>query len=594
VSSSPDNVHDLLMTVREVLRLVVADERDVFAARQRGREVAAAVGLENQDQVRVATALSELGRELVLQGRRAEVALSLTADPVPALVVRARWVGSASEVEGTEGVLAASRLTDGCEIAQDGEYGSVALRKRLPVAAEVPTAAAVEGLRTRFAGAGATGSVLDELRVQNQELLRTLENLQARQDDLEHANAELEDTNRGVLALHAELSDELEKTNQGVVALYAELDEKSTQLREANEAKTRFWANVSHELRTPINSVIGLARLLLDPAVEALSDEQHHQVDMIRDAGSVLLALVNELLDVAKAESGRLEPLPRLVDVGALLQYLRASLAPLVPPEVQLLVDVPADLAPMITDPEMLSTIVRNLVTNALKFTERGEVRIEVRAPTADRLQIAVVDTGIGIPADQLPRVLEEFHQVPGPLQVGKHGSGLGLPLARRLADILGGSLTLSSEVGAGTTALLELPATVLAAPDALGRVLVVDDDPAFRALVRRAFTAAAAEIAEVGDGAGALELLHAEPPVDVVVLDLNIPPPDGWQVLAEIRADPRLADLPVVIVTAGDPDPTRAAELADDTVVLRKVELTPALLVAAAAEAHARGRTGD
>jgi signal transduction histidine kinase/CheY-like chemotaxis protein len=568
----------------EVLRLTLARERDVFVARQRGREAAAAVGLENQDQVRVATALSELGRELVVRGRRAEVVLSLVGGTVPALELTVTWEGEIPRVERIEGVVAARRLADRCEVVQGDGHGSVVLGKRLPSSAAAPTRARVRQLREQFRRSTA-GSELDELRAQNQELLRTLESLQARQEDLEAANAELEETNQGVLALHAELSGELEETNRGVVALYAELDEKSTQLREASESKTRFWSGVSHELRTPINSVIGLTRLLLDPGSEPLGDEQRLQVSMIRDSGALLLALVNELLDVAKAESGRLEPRPEPVDLNALVQHLVAVLAPLVPePAVRLTASVDSRTPLLVTDPSMLTAILRNLATNALKFTERGEVRLEVH-PEDDAVVVCVGDTGIGIPAEHLSRVFEEFHQVPGRLQIRAQGTGLGLPYARRLTELLGGSLTLDSRLDVGTTATLRLPlAHGFGEMTALGRVLVVDDDPTFRALARRMLGDSATEIVEAADGATALRLLRDDPP-DLLLLDLHIPPPDGRAVLAAVRADPELARLPVVVVTAADLD-AAAGDLSAFAVVLQKSNLQPGLLPAAAAAA--------
>jgi signal transduction histidine kinase len=166
------------------------------------------------------------------------------------------------------------------------------------------------------------------LRIQNQDLLSALEDLKARQDDLVRANAELEETNRGVLALHAELSEGLERTNQGVVALYAELDEATRQLRAASESKTRFWAGVSHELRTPLNSVLGLSRLLLDAAADGLTDEQRLQVELIRDSGATLLTLVDDLLDVARAEAGQIEVRFQLVDLRPLVERLGAALPP--------------------------------------------------------------------------------------------------------------------------------------------------------------------------------------------------------------------------------------------------------------------------
>jgi CheY-like chemotaxis protein/two-component sensor histidine kinase len=292
---------------------------------------------------------------------------------------------------------------------------------------------------------------------------------------------------------------------------------------------------------------------------------------------------------VAKAESGRLEPRVELIDLGETVQYLRGSLAPLVrDPAVELVVTTPPDLPLLATDPAMLTVIVRNLATNAIKFTERGEVRVEVAVDQAtEQVDVVVRDTGIGIPAEHLERVFEEFHQVPGPLQVTAHGTGLGLPYARRLAGILGGSLTMDSAVGVGTTVTLRLPLT---GPPADGdtrfaTALVVDDDPAFRALVRRTLAPTVEDIVDAADGAAALERLTAHPP-DLLVLDLHIPPPDGYAVLAAVRADPRTAAVPVVVVTAAELDRAETAELSASAVVLQKSNLTPNLLVAAAAAA--------
>jgi signal transduction histidine kinase len=259
-----------------VLELQLRGEQDVFLARQRAREVAALVGLENQDQVRVATALSELGRELAVRRRAATVTFSLADEGAPELRLEARWQGQLPGVASShalaklDGVAAARRLTDRCEVRSEADGGSVSLAKRLPPHAGPLTPAWLSELRVKCRGSKPR-SAFDELHRQNDDLVRALETLTLRQDDLIRVNTELEETNQGVLALHAELSLELDQTNQGVVALYAELDEKSIELREASEAKTRFWRNVSHELRTPINAVIGLSGLLLDAAADPLS-----------------------------------------------------------------------------------------------------------------------------------------------------------------------------------------------------------------------------------------------------------------------------------------------------------------------------------
>ena len=578
----------------EVLRLPLVGEHDVFLARQAGREVAALVGLENQDQVRVATALSELGRELAVHDTPATVTLSLVGGIPPVLMVTVSWVGalpgvaSTAELTALEGVVAATRLTDTCEVIWSPDGGSVTVTKRLPASAQPTTNARIAQLR-ESCRRSRPASALDELRRQNQDLLHALETLQARQEDLLRLNTELEETNRGVLALHAELSDELEQTNRGVVALYAELDEKSTQLREASESKTRFWRNVSHELRTPINAVVGLSRLLLDAASAPLTGEQRHQVQLIQESGTILLTLVNELLDVAKAESGRLEAHLEPVDLPAMFTQLRSILLPLAPtPDVVLVVEDPAEGESLVTDPVLLGRILRNLVSNGLKFTERGEVRCRARAlPAAGCLEIVVTDTGIGIPAEHQQRVFEEFHQVPGRLQARAGGTGLGLPYARRLAGILGGSLQLDSEPGRGTVVTLRLPLIppTVGAVTRFGSVLIVDDDPAMRGVLRDALAAHTDRTAEVSDGRHALQAMRVECP-DLVLLDLNIPPPDGHAVLAEMRADPRLRAVAVVVVTSAELDPGERGALSATASVLDKSHLSPPLLLAAAAAA--------
>ena len=260
------------------------------------------------------------------------------------------------------------------------------------------------------------------------------------------------------MALYQELSGELETTNQGVVALYAEIDDKSRQLREASEAKTRFLRNISHELRTPGNSVLGLSRLLLHAEAEPLTEEQRRQVEFIEASALDLVRLVNELLDLARAESGHIEPTVDDVDLQKLFGELAGTTAPLVSrPGVTLVVEDASPVGVIRTDRTLLAHVLRNLLSNAVKFTETGEVRMSAQSD-GSVVRITVRDTGIGIaPADQ-PKVFEEFFQVRTRLQAGAKGSGLGLPYARRIANILGGDLTLSSDLGEGSTFVVELP----------------------------------------------------------------------------------------------------------------------------------------
>jgi signal transduction histidine kinase/CheY-like chemotaxis protein len=530
--------------------------------------------------------LSELCRELAGLGQPATVALGVSGGRAPRLVITATWsiTRAWADLEGTEGLAAATRLMDSCEVRMHRGKGEAVLTRRLRGTTEPLTSERVDALREQVRSAPA-GSALEALRIQNQDLLSALEDLKARQDDLVRANAELEETNRGVLALHAELSEELEQTNQGVVALYAELDEATRQLRAASESKTRFWAGVSHELRTPLNSVLGLSRLLLDTAADGLTDEQRLQVELIRDSGATLLTLVNDLLDVARAEAGQIEVRFQLVDLGPLVDRLSAALRPMVAADVELVVDLPRSGLVLRTDPALVERVVVNLLSNAVKFTAHGHVRC-TGAQDGDAVEITVSDTGIGIPPEHQERVFEEFYQVPGPLQRARAGTGLGLSYARRVAGVLGGSLTLDSEPGRGTTLVLRLPVALgVDAPERYDDVLVVEDDPAFRQIAHSALQPFTQRITDAGSGREALHILAERRP-DLVMLDVNIPEPDGMDVLGRMRSDPGLRDVPVVVVTAAHLSAADLAVLAASAVVLDKSRFSAVLLPHVVADA--------
>ncbi|TDC96035.1 ATP-binding protein [Actinomadura sp. 7K507] len=438
----------------DLVSIEISEATGVFAVRQAGRHAAAALHFTDHDQVRVATALSEVGRELFSHSGGATAAFTLDWDGAPALVIEFDCKERPGVDIPRDGILAATRLVDHVEEDDTGDRHLVRVRKNLPAGGARITGTELEDLRTMLRGLYPV-SALEELRTQNAELIEALEEARRKREEVRHPNSELEETDHGVVALYTELSEELEKTNQGVVALYAELDEKTDQLREAGESKNRFWASISHELRTPVNSIIGLARLLLDPAADPLHDEQRRQISLIDDTGQTLLALVNELLDMAKAEQGHLEPHPSPVDPRALADQLSALMAPTAERTGPTLT-VDTDGAPpvLVTDEVMLTRLLRNLLGNGLKFTDEGEVRLTVRS-TPEHVEFAVADTGRGIPPAELERVFEEFYQVPG---YKTEGTGLGLPYSRHLARLLGGDLTLDSTVGEGTTATLRLP----------------------------------------------------------------------------------------------------------------------------------------
>ena len=521
--------------------LHVRDLPGVFTARRLGRELAGGLGLERQDQIRVATALSEISRSTLTAGQAAAVVYGVDEG---SLVITVTVDGEPP----ADGIAAAARLMDTVAVSEN----LIRMAKRRPPNAQPPDKRAL----SEQLAALLPESTLDELRRNNQDLITALEDVRQQKEQLEAVNAELAETNRGVLALYGELSDELEQTNRGVVALYRELDEKSEELRMASESKDRFWANVSHELRTPLNSIIGLTRLLAEPD-GGLDSEQLYQVGLIRNSTTTLLTLVNDLLDVAKAGSGRFVIEPAEVSLRTLLATLRGLVRPMAEGKPVDVV-VSADGAPdtVLTDEMALTAILRNLLSNAVKYTDTGEVRLTVHS-LGDLLEIRVSDTGTGIPASQLERVFEEFYQVPGSR---RGGTGLGLPYARRLAGLLGGQLTLSSEAGRGTTAVLTLPHGI----PAVGTVVLADDDEAFRKVLAAMLSGIADRVIEAADGAEALAAVDTDS-VDLVLADLGMPGVDGKALLERLPTA-----IPAIVVTGRDePVPPRAGAL------LHKDELT-------------------
>jgi signal transduction histidine kinase/CheY-like chemotaxis protein len=533
----------------ELASLDVLDLVGVFAARQLGRGLAGSLALERQDQIRVATALSEISRSAVTDGGGAVIVFGIDATD---LLLTVTFDGEPP----ADGVAAAARLMDRVTISGN----VVRMSKRRPPDVQPDMKLVNEQLAAII-----PQSTMDELRRHNQDLISALDDLKQQKEQLLLLNSELQETNRGVMALYSELSSELEQTNRGVVALYAELDEKSERLRAASESKDRFWANVSHELRTPLNSIMGLTRLLAEPSADGTLDaERRYQVELIRSTSGTLLALVNDLLDVAKAESGRLHIDPARVDLRALFGRLRGLVRPMAegrPVDVIVSDDGAPDT--VLTDETALTSILRNLLSNGIKYTDSGEVRLTTRV-TGTRLEISVADTGMGIPAALQENVFEEFYQVPG---LRRGGTGLGLPYARRLARILGGDLTLTSEPGAGTTVVLNLPHGI----PAVGTVVLADDDASFRQVLRGMLTGIADSCIEAEDGGQALAFLAGNP-ADLVLADLRMPGTDGSALLARLPAA-----IPVIVITGADapPPPGAAAMLRKDELTRERLEFT-------------------
>jgi len=253
-----------------------------------------------------------------------------------------------------------------------------------------------------------------------------------------------------------------------VLALYAELDDKAAQLRDANELKSRFLSYMSHEFRTPLTSMTSITSILLSRLDGPLTAEQQKQVEFIRGATRELTEMVNDLLDLAKVEAGRITISPEWFEMVDLFSALRGMFKPIVASStVTLTFDEPQDEIRLFTDDKKVSQILRNFISNALKFTPTGEVRVSARMVDAELVEFAVSDTGIGIAAEHLPNLFADFVQIDVRLQKRLRGSGLGLSLARKFAELLGGHVAVESELGKGSRFSVTLPVRFTPADDA-------------------------------------------------------------------------------------------------------------------------------
>ena len=266
----------------------------------------------------------------------------------------------------------------------------------------------------------------------------------------------------------AALREELEETNKGVVALYAELDDKAADLREATELKSRFLSYMSHEFRTPLTSMSSITGILLSRLDGPLTSEQQKQVEFIRSSARELTEMVGDLLDLAKVEAGRITISPEWFEMVDLFSALRGMFKPIVASSnISLLFDEPQGDIKLYTDDKKLGQILRNFISNALKFTTEGEVRVTATLLPNDRVEFAVTDTGIGIAPEHLPTLFNDFEQIDVRLQKRLRGTGLGLALARKFAELLGGKVNVVSELGKGSRFAVTLPMNLQSATKA-------------------------------------------------------------------------------------------------------------------------------
>jgi signal transduction histidine kinase/CheY-like chemotaxis protein len=536
-------------------------ENDVVLARQKARTIAAALKFETQDQTRIATAVSEIARNTFQYGGGGRAEFRIENEPEKMLVIslrdRGKGIPNLDEIMDGKyvsktgmglGMIGAKRLMDYFQVETNLRQGTtIILGKRIPRSFSRFNPGELDKVLASIERS--SQDPYEELKQQNKELLNTLEELRLRQQELAHLNRELDETNRGV------------------VALYAELNDKADFLQRASELKTHFLSNMSHEFRTPLNSITALSQILLDRLDGELTEEQEKQVKFIRGSAQDLTDLVNDLLDLAKVEAGKVSIRPSNFKVDGVFAALRGMLRPLLSQNssVNLVFENPVDMPDLYTDEAKVSQILRNFISNALKFTERGDVRVSVERGHDGTVVFAVADTGIGIAPEDQERIFQEWIQVEGQRQKAVKGTGLGLPLSRKFAHLLGGNVYVRSEVGLGSTFFAAIPihfagaTEVVYVPDVkreLDRnklpVLVVEDNREALFIYEKYLKSTQFQVIPAKDLREARQALLDFRPA-AVVLDVLLQGEHSWELLQELKGNSSTRTIPVFVVTVVD-----------------------------------------
>jgi len=348
--------------------------------------------------------------------------------------------------------------------------------------------------------------------------------------------------------------------------LFQEIEEKGRQLELTSQHKSQFVASMSHELRTPLNAIIGLTEMMVSNAPRFGTEKAAEPLRRVHGAGTHLLGLINQVLDLSKIEAGKLELSPETVNLAPLLEDVIGTTRQLADQNKnRLILDVQANLGQLTVDPMRLRQILLNILSNACKFTKQGEVQLRVKKVVdgGNWIEIAVADTGIGMTPEQQTKLFEEFTQADSSTSRQYGGTGLGLAITRKLARLMGGDVTVTSELGKGSIFTVRLPASadsqVKSSTGADGRrsptagcVLVIDDDATARELIADHLKAEGFSVVTAAGGVEGLKLAKDLRPT-AITLDVIMPDLDGWSVLAALRRDPELAEIPVIMITIVD-----------------------------------------
>jgi signal transduction histidine kinase/DNA-binding response OmpR family regulator len=570
------------MNALNLLTIDISFEKDVVLARQKARAIASALKFDSQDQARIATAVSEIARNTFQYGGGGKAEFRLEREPDKLLMIslidQGRGITNLQQILDGHyvsqtgmglGLLGAKRLMDYFHVETlPGRGTTVRMGKKVPLRFNRFNPGELNQLLAEIAGT--SQDPYDELKQQNKELLATLQELRARQEEL------------------AQLNRELDETNRGVVALYAELNDKADFLQRASELKSHFLSNMSHEFRTPLNSITALSGILLDRLDGDLTTEQEKQVRFIKTSAQGLTELVNDLLDIAKVEAGKVTIRSSDFQVAGLFSALRGMLRPLLSQNssVNLVFEDPVDLPELCTDEAKVSQILRNFISNALKFTERGEVRVSATLDRDNTVVFSVADTGIGIAPEDQSAIFQEWTQVDGSLQKTVKGTGLGLPLSRKLAQLLGGDVFVRSQLGVGSTFSAVIPIRYAGATDivyvpdvsreldaAKRPVLVVEDNREALFVYDKYLKGTQFQAVPAHNLKEASRALRDFRPI-AIILDVLLEGENSWDLLQSLKRNPATAAIPVFVVTVVE-NRDKALSLGADGFHAKPVERT-------------------